>query len=105
MHDAYLTAKILADHQNDLGLGDDGYASSGVARRHHRQAPDNSRPGLYAPFYGSRSHCFAVTTLGPQPPAGMVQSGRRPLRSRLCGSSRDDRRDQKRHRPAYLQHI
>jgi len=118
MHDAYLTAKILADRQNDPGLGDDGYASSNAGKlgtevdlhaMHHRRSqghemilrslnlpaltpPRSSlvgitgRPrttpdqGFYAPFYGSRSRCFAVTTLGPQPPAGVVQSGRRPLR-------------------------
>lgn len=56
-----VAAAILAQRQNDPGLSDDGYASS-VARRHHRQDPDNPGQGFYAPFYGARSHCFAVTT-------------------------------------------
>jgi Vanadium chloroperoxidase N-terminal domain len=56
-----VAAKILAARQNDPGLGDDGYAAS-VARGHHRQDPDNPGQGFYAPFYGARSHCFAVTT-------------------------------------------
>lgn len=56
-----VAAKILAARQNDPGLGDDGYASS-VARGHHRQDPDNPGQGFYAPFYGARSRCFAVTT-------------------------------------------
>ncbi|MCA1704181.1 MAG: hypothetical protein LC808_13315, partial [Actinobacteria bacterium] len=56
-----VAARILADRQNDPGLGANGYAAS-VARRHHRQDPDNPGQGFYAPFYGSRSHCFAVNT-------------------------------------------
>ncbi|MGH4020743.1 MAG: hypothetical protein ACRDT0_16260 [Pseudonocardiaceae bacterium] len=55
-----IAAKILAARKDDPGLGDDGYASS-IARRHHRQDPDNPDQGFYAPFYGSRSRCFAVT--------------------------------------------
>ncbi|MGH3979777.1 MAG: hypothetical protein ACRDRZ_12380 [Pseudonocardiaceae bacterium] len=55
-----VAARILAARQNDPGVGDDGYASS-VARRHHRQDPDNASQGFYAPFYGARSGCFAVT--------------------------------------------
>lgn len=54
-----VAAAILAARKDDPGLGDDGYASS-VARRHHRQDPDNAEQGFYAPFYGARSHCFAV---------------------------------------------
>jgi Vanadium chloroperoxidase N-terminal domain len=56
-----VAAKMLAARQNDPGLGDDGYAAS-VARGHHRQDPDNPGQGFYAPFYGARSGCFAVTT-------------------------------------------
>ena len=56
-----VAAAILARRQSDPGLGDDGYSSS-VARRHHRQDPDNAGQGFYAPFYGSRSHCFAANT-------------------------------------------
>jgi hypothetical protein len=56
-----VAAKILAARKNDPGLGDDGYASS-VAHGHHRQDPDNPDQGFYAPFYGARSQCFAVTT-------------------------------------------
>lgn len=55
-----IAAKFLARRKNDPGFSDDGYASS-VAPRHHRQDPDNPGQGLYAPFYGARSHCFAVT--------------------------------------------
>jgi Vanadium chloroperoxidase N-terminal domain/PAP2 superfamily len=56
-----VAAAILALRQNDPGLGANGYAAS-VARRHHRQDPDNPGQGFYAPFYGSRSRCFAVKT-------------------------------------------
>jgi hypothetical protein len=56
-----VAAAILALRQNDPGLSDNGYASS-VARRHHRQDPDSPGEGFYAPFYGSRSRNFAVTT-------------------------------------------
>jgi hypothetical protein len=56
-----VAAKILALRKNDPGFGDDGYASS-VAPGHHRQDPDNTDQGFYAPFYGPASHTFAVTT-------------------------------------------
>lgn len=56
-----VAAKILAARRNDPGLGDEGYAAS-VVRGRHRQDPDNPGQGFYAPFYGARSHCFAVTT-------------------------------------------
>ncbi|MDQ3153091.1 MAG: chloroperoxidase [Actinomycetota bacterium] len=56
-----VAAAILAARQNDPGLGADGYAAS-VARGRHRQDPDNPDQGFYAPFYGSRSRNFAVTT-------------------------------------------
>lgn len=56
-----VAAKILAFRKDDPATGDDGYASS-VARRHHRQDPDNPGQGFYAPFYGAYSHCFAVTS-------------------------------------------
>jgi vanadium chloroperoxidase len=55
-----VAARILAARQNDPNLDDDGYSSS-VAPRHHRQDPDNPGQRFYAPFYGARSHCFAVT--------------------------------------------
>jgi len=55
-----VAAKILARRQNDPGLSDDGYAAS-VAPGRHRQDPDNPGQGFYAPFYGARSSCFAVT--------------------------------------------
>jgi len=52
---------ILGLRQNDPDLGDSGYSSSPIPGR-HRQDPDNPTQGFYAPFYGARSHCFAVTT-------------------------------------------
>jgi len=55
-----VAAAILARREDDPGLSDDGYSSS-VARGHHRQDPDNAGQGFYAPFYGARSGCFAVT--------------------------------------------
>ncbi|MCA1671583.1 MAG: hypothetical protein LC799_05080 [Actinobacteria bacterium] len=55
-----VAAKILAARQNDPTLRDDGYSSS-VARRRHRQDPDNAGQGFYAPFYGAQSGCFAAT--------------------------------------------
>src|SRR5215218_8104497 len=68
-----LVAKnILADRKDDPGAGDDGYASS-MARGAHRPDPDNPEQGYYAPFYGARSRCFAVTArhgLDPPPQPG-----------------------------------
>lgn len=58
-------AAILALRQSDPELDDNGYAAS-VARRHHRQDPDNPSQGFYAPFYGARSRCFAVNTPSPR---------------------------------------
>lgn len=53
--------KILALRKNDPDFTDDGYPSS-PASGHHRQDPDNPTQGFYAPYYGARSHCFAVTS-------------------------------------------
>ncbi|MFD0821433.1 vanadium-dependent haloperoxidase, partial [Micromonospora zhanjiangensis] len=55
-----VATEILALRHGDPGVGDDGYAAS-VAPQHHRVDPDNPGQGYYAPFYGARSHCFAVT--------------------------------------------
>jgi vanadium chloroperoxidase len=68
-----VAAAILAVRQNDPGLDDNGYAAS-VARRHHRQDPDNPDQGFYAPFYGARSRCFAVTKRHPLDDAPLVGS-------------------------------
>lgn len=81
-----VAAKILALRHNDPGLGDDGYSSS-VAPGHHRQDPDNSGQGFYAPFYGAGSHCFAVTTRHhlsdpPQPPSAEFAQAIRQVRTK-----------------------
>lgn len=51
---------ILQDRQSDPDFSDNGYAAS-MARGAHRPDPDNPDQGFYAPFYGARSKCFAVT--------------------------------------------
>ena len=55
-----VAAAILALRQNDPSPSGAGYSPS-IARRHHRQDPDNPGQGFYAPFYGARSRNFAVT--------------------------------------------
>ncbi|MGH3776684.1 MAG: hypothetical protein ACRDRR_13300 [Pseudonocardiaceae bacterium] len=56
-----VAAAILALRQNDPDFSDSGYTHS-VAPMHHRKDPDNPSQPFYAPFYGARSHCFAVNT-------------------------------------------
>lgn len=56
-----VAAAILAAREDDPTVEDDGYSSS-VAPGHHRKDPDNPGQPFYAPFYGSRSGCFASTT-------------------------------------------
>jgi vanadium chloroperoxidase len=52
---------LLALRRGDPGAGDDGYAAD-VAPGKHRPDPVNPGQGFYAPFYGARAHCFAVTS-------------------------------------------
>ncbi len=73
-----VAAAILALRQNDPDHSDNGYAAS-VARMHHRKDPDNSGQPFYAPFYGARSHCFAVNTrhhLDESPQLGSAEYNR-----------------------------
>ena len=51
---------MLDDRKDDPNASDDGYAAS-VARGAHRRDPDNPAQGFYAPYYGAKSKCFAVT--------------------------------------------
>jgi hypothetical protein len=51
---------MLDDRKDDPNASDDGYAAS-VARGAHRRDPDNPTQGFYAPYYGAKSKCFAVT--------------------------------------------
>ncbi|MCT2592727.1 phosphatase PAP2 family protein [Streptomyces sp. N2-109] len=55
-----IAARVLELRRGDPGYGDDGYASSPLPP-HHRLDPDAQDQGFYAPFYGARSRCFAVT--------------------------------------------
>lgn len=50
----------LKSRKDDPRAGDDGYAASMHACG-HRPDPANSGQGYHAPFYGAKSHCFAVT--------------------------------------------
>lgn len=52
--------RILAARSDDPGVSDAGYLPS-QARGAHRPDPDHPGQGFYAPFYGARSRCFAVT--------------------------------------------
>lgn len=63
---------LLDARASDPGLDDDGYAAS-IARYAHRADPNNPTQGYYAPSYGARSACFAVTSrlsLDPPPKRG-----------------------------------
>jgi hypothetical protein len=51
---------MLDDRKDDPNASDDGYAAS-VARGAHRRDPDNPAQVFYAPYYGAKSKCFAVT--------------------------------------------
>lgn len=51
---------MLNYRKDDPKAGDDGHAAS-MARGAHRADPDNPDQGFYAPFYGAKSKCFAVT--------------------------------------------
>lgn len=52
---------ILADRHGDPDASDLGYAPL-KAHGAHRVDPDNPGQGFYAPFFGARSKCFAVST-------------------------------------------
>lgn len=61
---------ILADRQGDPTATDAGFVVPSK-QGGHRPAPDSPGQGHYAPFFGDRSKCFAVTaphTLDPPPP-------------------------------------
>jgi hypothetical protein len=55
-----IAQKILDDRKDDPKADDNGHAAS-LARGAHRPDPDNPDQGFYAPFYGAKSKCFAVT--------------------------------------------
>jgi hypothetical protein len=59
-HGRAIGQALLALRGSDPGVSDDGYAAS-VARGAHRPDPLNPGLGFYAPFYGARAGCFAVT--------------------------------------------
>ncbi|MGH3884873.1 MAG: hypothetical protein ACRDRC_15920, partial [Pseudonocardiaceae bacterium] len=70
-----VAAAILGRRQNDPDFSDSGYAHS-IAPMHHRKDPDNPGQPFYAPFYGARSHCFAVNTrhhLDESPQLGSIE--------------------------------
>lgn len=50
---------VLNDRASDPDTADDGYDSY-ITKGKHRPDPDNDQ-GYYAPFYGAKSKCFAVT--------------------------------------------
>ena len=52
---------LLADRNNDPGVGDSGYIHS-TARGGHRVDPNNPDQGYHAPFFGAMTKCFAATT-------------------------------------------
>lgn len=55
-----VAVKIMADRASDPDAGDTSYMPS-PARGRHRKDPDNPGQPFHAPFYGSRSSCFAVS--------------------------------------------
>ena len=70
-----VAAAVLAARADDPPTVADGYASS-VAPGAHRTAPDEAQQSFHAPYYGSRSRCFAVTTrheLLEHPPIGGLE--------------------------------
>jgi hypothetical protein len=52
--------RMLDKRAGDPDGSDNGYATS-VAPGAHRPDPDNAGQGVYSPFYGRNSTCFAVT--------------------------------------------
>ncbi len=74
-HGLAIAREILKTRKGDPATGDDGYASS-IAYGAHRPDPDDPAQGYHAPYYGSRSACFAVKTrktIGAPPAPGTVQ--------------------------------
>lgn len=68
-HGQAIGRAVLAARRGDPGLDDSGH-TPGATPPSHRPDPVNPKQGYYAPDYGARSHCFAVTdryTLDPPP--------------------------------------
>ncbi|MEV6070394.1 hypothetical protein AB0L82_27930 [Nocardia sp. NPDC052001] len=59
-HGQAIGGAVLRARMGDPGLGDHDYQPE-VAPTGHRPDPAQPRQGYYAPHYGSRSRCFAVT--------------------------------------------
>ncbi|GAB4589189.1 hypothetical protein Ntsu_70210 [Nocardia sp. IFM 10818] len=68
-HGQAVGAAVLKARKGDPGLDDHDYVPDAGAPN-HRADPVNSKQGYYAPHYGARARCFAVTsryTLDPPP--------------------------------------
>ncbi|QLY32434.1 vanadium-dependent haloperoxidase [Nocardia huaxiensis] len=68
-HGQAIARAVLKARRGDPSLDDIDYAAD-TSPPNHRPDPVNPKQGYYAPHYGARSHCFAVTSrysLDPPP--------------------------------------